>query len=112
MNQQTDKKLFKQFEKRYNALDDYMKMYYRERILIECWNINADRKNKEIKDFNKNKKRWQFKKTGHYPSYWGGPIRMPEVFIVPPVFHPQYKKAKKLIEDYIKYYKKMEKSDA
>lgn len=89
-------------EKRYNKLDDMMKMYFRECAVIEAWNEQADKRNRQANRFNKNKKWYQRKKPTNFPHYHSTPIRMPQIFIIPPVFHPQYKQTKKLIEDFIK----------
>jgi hypothetical protein len=88
-------------EKRYNKLDDVMKMWFKQQTLIHAWNKSADEKNQKAKEFNESKKWWQRKKSQDFPHYHETPISMPNLFPLPPSFHPQYNETKQLIEDYI-----------
>lgn len=91
----------KTLEERYDELDDAMQMYFRYQTLVLSWNKSADKKNEEAREYNRNKRWWQISKPDNFPHYHATPIQMPNPFPVPPSTHPDYKKTKKLIEDYV-----------
>lgn len=88
-------------DQRYEKLDDMMKMWFRQETMIKAWNISADRKNREAREFNETKHWWQLKRAENFPHYYATPIKMPVYIPVPPSQHPQYAITKKLIEDYV-----------
>lgn len=90
----------KTLKERYEALDDQMKMYFRQETTIRAWDKIADDKNAQAKMFNASKKWWQRKKSEDFPHYHETPIQMPIFFPIPPTWDKNYKKTKKLIEDY------------
>jgi hypothetical protein len=90
----------KTLEARFNELDDMMKMYFKQETIIKAWNLGADKKNDEAKEFNATKMWYQRKRPDNFPHYHETPVRMPMLFPTPPSTHKQYKKTKKLIEDY------------
>lgn len=93
-------KIDKALARRFNELDDAMKMYFNQETMIKVWNKNADKRNAEAREFNKSKHWYQRRKPDNFPHYHAAPVRMPMLFVIPPTMHPQYKQTKKLIEDY------------